>query len=164
MIKKCLFIALMLFSCALYAKEAEQDFSQTKIGWDGDPEYEFKLIECKGSTYTSVVYLKFAIKHNLANQYVTITGDNAYDKRGKKYYVNIWGNKSVGGYSYYSSVDRVLKTDNETTIDLKIEVNGKIDKFDTVKMEFYINKPYYSKANYKLEFINLPIEWKFLNF
>ena len=159
-----LLVLFVLFSGSVSAKDKEQDFSQTKISWDGPPEYEFKILECEGSTYTSIVYIKFAITHNLAHQYVELRGRNAYDRSGKNYYVNLFGYSSVGGYSFRSNIDRILKTDTESIVEAKVELNGKIENFDSVKLEFYIKKPYYNNGTYKLEFINLPIEWKFLNF
>lgn len=163
-LKLFLCLTLSMFFMVLYAKEDSQDFSQTKISWDGPPQYDFRLLECEGSTYTSTVRLKFAIKHNLAHQYVTIGNKGAYDRNENSYYVNLYGYKSMLGYSYYSSIERIIKTETEAIVEAKVVLKRKIDSFDTVKLEFYITKPYYYRGICNLEFINLPIEWKFLNF
>lgn len=154
---------LLSFSC-LFAKDEKQDFSQTKISWDGPPEYEIELIECEGSTYTSIVYLKFAVTHNLAHQYLHIEGNMAYDKAGNEYYVTLYGYKSSLGSSFFSNIDRIIKTNTRSIINVKVDTKRKIDKFDTLKLGIRVNKPYYSRDSYNLEFINLPIEWKFINF
>lgn len=164
--KKLSFLLLVffaLFSGSVSAKDKEQDFSQTKISWNGAPEYEFKLIECRGSSFTSTVYMKFSIKHNLANQYLDIYSDGAFDRYGEGYYVYIFGKDPLtSSFEYCKRVKEVLYTDQETIISINMTVSNKISCFDSVRLNFSIDKPVLEKGFFDLEFINVPIEWKFL--
>lgn len=161
MIKKCLFIALMLFSCALYAKEAEQDFSQTKIGWDGPPEYDFRLIECKRQS-PSRVYLKIIVNHPFANQELNIYSVKAIDYDENEYEFGWYKHVSysiTGRPQFYDYNTIVAKTGQETMIEVCSDIQSKVDLFDTFTFGIKIEEPYYHSNYCVLKFLDVPVEW-----
>lgn len=160
---KLILILLSLLSFGnLFANETEQDFSQTKIGWDGPPEYEFKLVECKRQKYPSRVYVKLMVKHPFANQKLNIYSVKAIDYQENEYefgwYKHV--NYSISGEPYFYGYNTIVaKTDQETMIEVCSNIQSKVDVFDTFTIAFKIEEPFYHSRYCLLKFLDLPVIW-----
>ena len=153
-------LSLFAFS-EIYAKESTQDFSQTKIAWDGPPEYEIKLVECKRQA-PSRVYLRFILKHPFANQELRIFSVKAIDYDENEYVFGWYKHvrySITGRPHFYNYNTYVLKTGEETMIEVCADLNSKVDVFDTFQIQFDIEEPFYHRRYCVLKFLDVPVEW-----